>query len=131
MIERAPLDPVSFVSETEIAAKAAVYRPKLVPTSWDKICPGRVILLFGDTGIVAGRIVSRQTIRQPSTYLDDLQRKLCELVYAAPGVLKLRSTEWRVAEMVRAVAREIHRGDYDEVDLGVLLESLAGPNRDG
>jgi hypothetical protein len=125
VIERAPLDPISFEAEQDISAKAALYRPKILPTPRvDQICAGRVLLLWGDTGTVAARIASRQTIKQPSTYLEELQDKLRNRVYSASGVYPMRSTEWSIPELVRAVSRSIHLGDYQEVDLLALLEKI-------
>jgi dephospho-CoA kinase len=125
VIERAPLDPISFESEQEIPAKAALYRSKIVPTPRvDEICAGRVLLLWGDTGTVAARIASRQTIKQPSTYLEELQNKLRKRVYSAPGVHPMRSTDWSIPELVRAVSRSIHLGEYEEVDLLALLKKI-------
>jgi hypothetical protein len=127
VIERAPLDPISFETDQDIPAKAAWYRPRLIPTLYDRICPGRVLLLWGDTGTVAARIASRQTIKQPSTYLDGLQAKLMNRVYKAPGVHQMRSTDWSIPELVRSVARCIHLGDYEEVDVEGLLKKLESP----
>lgn len=124
VVERAPLDPVSFVSEAEIPAKAAWYRPRMMPTSYDQICSGRVLLLWGDAATVASRIASRQTIRQPPRYLEELQEKLQRKIYADSRVNQMFSTSWSVPELVRGVSRAIHLGDDRDVDLQTLLKKL-------
>jgi hypothetical protein len=124
VVERAPLDPVSFVSDEEIPTKAAWYIPKMMPTSYDQICSGRVLLLWGDCSAVASRIASRQTIKQPASYLGDIQERLRRKIYADSSVNQMFSTSWSVAELVRGVSRAIHLGDDRDVDLQTLLKKL-------
>jgi hypothetical protein len=124
VIERGPLDPISFEAEEGMREKAAWYRPRLVPTSLDLVCCGSVLLLCGDTEIVSSRIASRQTIKQPSNYLLHLQDKLRDRVYCDPNVNQMWSTAWNIPELVRAVSRKIHLEDYKETELLALLKKI-------
>jgi predicted ATPase len=126
VVERGPLDPLSFVADDEVAEKARVFSARLLPTQFDHICEGSVILLWGDSARISSRVASRQAIQQPPEYLDRLQRQLRTRVYPEqPGTVALQSTEWSVSELVRAVAGVIHAGLYRTVDLESQLSALA------
>jgi hypothetical protein len=126
VVERGPLDPLSFVDDDEVRRKATAFRPLLLPTKFDQLCAGSVILLWGDSARISSRVASRQAIQQPPGYLDGLQNRLRTRIYPEQaGAVSLRSTDWSISELVRAVAGVIHAGPYRSVDLGSRLSSLA------
>lgn len=125
VVERGPLDPVSFVAPTKIQEKAAWYRARVVPTTYDRLSSGAVIALFGDTNKVSARVASRQTIRQPPDYLRELQERLLHTIYIGDGVQQMMSTDWSIPQMVREVAEHIHLGVYRPANLQEQLEKLS------
>jgi hypothetical protein len=127
VVERGPLDPVSFVASEKTQEKAAWYQARVVPTSYDKLAGGSVVLLFGDTNKVSARVASRQTIQQPPEYLADLQTRLMSTIYVGAGVTRLMSTDWSISEMVREVAEHIHLSSYAVADVQDLLLKLSKP----
>jgi hypothetical protein len=117
VVERGPLDPISFVETAKLLEKARWYKARLIPTTFDSVCPGEVVLLWGDTAKVSTRIASRQTIKQPPEYLAELQDRLRSEVYAGSGVHCLHSTDLGISELVHAVADVIYLRSYETADL--------------
>ena len=124
IVERGPLDPISFVESGMIAEKASWFRPRVVPTSFDRICDGAVVLLWGDEAKVSARIASRQTIQQPPRYLAELQGRLRTTVYKSDGVHEMHSTDWSIPELVRGVVDIVHRREYSPADINAQLLKL-------
>jgi dephospho-CoA kinase len=124
VVERAPLDPLSFEEYERIPAKARRLAGYVTPTQGEKLQEGDVILMWGDPNVVSSRIAGRQTIAQRADYLRDLQTRLKERIYAIPDVHSLHSTEWSINELAKRVAEVIHLERSSPLDLQSQLQIL-------
>jgi hypothetical protein len=124
LIERAPLDPLSFEERDHMPAKAAWYGPRLRQGDMDRtLRSGRVLLLVGNTDDISTRLSRRKGERSDSDYLDDLQEKL-KLIYESSNVRIVPTHDLSLLELVKQMARIIHREEQSEVNLEELLQSV-------
>lgn len=125
LIDRAPLDPISFETPDQMGEKAAWYGPRLKQGDMDRrLRSGRVVLLVGDTQEISTRLSRRSGERSDSDYLDKLQRKL-EQIYTSDAVRVVHTNDLSLSELVKQIARIIHREEQSDVDLEELLQSVA------
>lgn len=126
LIDRATLDPITFIDEADMPDKAGHYKDVL--KGGDIKCnlrSGRVLLLVGDTKEIATRLFLRGQVGRKSSpkYLDDQQEKL-KSIYCVDEVQKVDTYNLTLLELVKKIARIIHREDYKEVNLEALLQSI-------
>lgn len=126
LIDRATLDPITFVDEANMPRKAEHYKEAL--KRGDDKCllrAGRVLLLVGDTKEISTRLLLRGEVgrRSNSDYLGEQQEKL-KSIYCVDGVQQVDTINLTLPELVKKIARIIHREDYHEVDLEALLQSI-------
>jgi hypothetical protein len=124
LIDRAPLDPLSFEERDHMPAKAAWYGPRLRQGDMDRtLRSGRVLLLVGNTDDISTRLSRRKGEISDSHYLDDLQAKL-RLIYESGSVRIVPTNDLSLLELVKQIARIIHREQQSDVNLEELLQSV-------
>ena len=126
LIDRATLDPITFVDEANMPRKAEHYKEALKRGDDRRILrAGRVLLLVGDTKEISTRLLLRGEVGRRSNpdYLGEQQEKL-KSIYCVDGVQQVDTTNLTLLELVKKIARIIHREDYRELDLEALLQSI-------
>jgi hypothetical protein len=126
LIDRATLDPVTFVEESEMPEKAKAYGANLrMGDVRVQLKAGQVLLLVGNTEEIATRLFLRgeSGSRNNPDYLDIQQDKL-KSIYCVPGVELVKTNDLTLLELVKKIARIIFRGDYQEANLEDLLRSI-------
>ena len=124
VVERAPLDPISFERSDRIADKARRFAKRVIPGRGERLAAGDVVLLWGDPEIVSSRIAGRQTTPQRPDYIGELQASLRDRIYGREELHPLRSTEWRINELAKRVAEVIHLKESRPMDLHDQLSRL-------
>lgn len=120
LVDRAPLDPLTFNEEYERSQKAARYSTKLSP---QKLQPGHIILLLGKPKEISSRLARRKGEPWDEDKLAELQENLKQ-VYGNPGT---NTYNWTLRQQVKALARIVYskkEQKYQECDLQGLLFSI-------
>jgi hypothetical protein len=126
IIDRATLDPITFVNESQMSTKAKHYQNDLKRGKEKcELRRGNVLLLVGDTKEIATRLWLRGQIGRNTRheYLQEQQEKL-RSIYCVPGVQVINTENLSLLELVKKIARIIHREPYPEADLEGLLQSI-------
>lgn len=126
LIDRATLDPITFIDEDDMPGKAGHYKDVLKGGDIkSKLRSGRVLLLVGDTKEIATRLFLRGEAGRKSSpeYLNKQQEKL-KSIYCVDEVQKVETYNLTLLELVKKIARIIHRENYKEVNLESLLQSI-------
>ncbi len=115
IINRGPLDPLSFTPDEELNSKASRILVELCPgkVSW-KVENGRVILLQGDAQELELRMIITQRKGYTAEKLEKMEVKLGE-VYGSDGVISFDTRGLIPADVARRVAEVIHLEDYKPV----------------
>ncbi|MGA9350331.1 MAG: SIR2 family protein, partial [Anaerolineae bacterium] len=123
VIDRCPLDPLTFTPDGEWPGKAARLHRAISPgRSKRKIQAGHVILLRGDEKVMAARLRVGHKRGSPE-YLAELHKSF-QKIYSRPGTTELDTRGLSIHEVVKRVAHIIHMQDYQEADLhGILLKT--------
>ncbi|WP_043352966.1 SIR2 family protein [Methylobacterium sp. B1] len=122
VVDRPPLDPLSFTASHEVAEKArrmlSAFSPGL---SHRRIVPGKVIMLEGLAAEFEARVIGRHK-ESDATLIQDLQDKLRGIY---PGTVGVETSGHSVHHVVKAVARSIHLDDYRSADLHKRLQDIS------
>lgn len=123
LIDRAPLDPLSFSEPQDLTDKAKWYREKLLLGDIKReICAGEVILLLCDSAESASRLSRRRGEETAAEYLGRLELML-KRIYPENETHVLDTRNMPLREQVKAIARVVHREAYKSAD---LTKRLAG-----
>jgi len=124
IIDRSPLDPLAFTPAHEWPKKAAFLKRHISPKrARRRLRPGHVVFLTGDADVLEARAVSRHKDFKPKG-LGEQQRRLEAVFPQADGVTVIDTREKGISEVVRRVARIIHREAYTEDDLQRKLDAV-------
>lgn len=125
IMDRGPLDPLSFTPDEKWSEKASHLLDKLCPdqAQWE-VEDGRVILLLGDSRELALRMVITQRETYTAEKLKIMEARLVK-AYGSDGVISIDTHGLTHAEVVRHVARIVHLDDYKPVcDLHKRLQYI-------
>ncbi len=122
VVDRAPLDPLSFATEHDVQAKAEAMRMAYGPgRSGRRVCPGQVILLKGDPEEMEIRVVGRHK-ESNAAVIGDLQNKLTK-IYSDSAIIDTSGRS--VHEVVAAISEIVHLQPYAACGLAERLDELA------
>jgi hypothetical protein len=125
IIDRCPLDPISFTLPNEMPKKADLLLDTIIPGSsansgW-RIVPGHIILLIGDEKQIKGRLSSRHK-KASQNYIKDMQKNMKKLCGTNTTIVDTRGLS--IEKMVKRIAQTIHMGEYVTTDIQSCLEEL-------
>lgn len=126
LIDRAPLDPVSFTPEERWSEKAEFLLKHLQGGKDSVVQPGNVLLLLGKPEEVQSRLRPGKSDKPGTDYLTKLQAKL-QAVYDGTGVHPFQTEGLDLPHVVKDLARTIFLGSYSELDLGGRLQDIRPP----
>jgi predicted ATPase len=116
IIDRCPLDPLSFTPDIDWKNKAAKLLRDISPGKSNRqIQSGHVILLCGDEHIISVRLASRHK-EGSAEYLKHMNERL-EKMYNGSGCTELDIRSMSIPEMVKRIAHIVHLVEYSEVNL--------------
>jgi len=129
VIDRCPLDPISFTPDEDWPRKASRLLQAISPGRSNRIVQsGYIILLHGDVKVLSIRLASRHKEGSPE-YLTLLYERL-STIYEGEGLTKLDIRGMSIPEMIKRIARIIHMDEYTEADIhGRLLAIKRGKLR--
>jgi hypothetical protein len=121
VIDRSPLDPLSFTEEKLIPEKVQFIKRAVSPgDSCRTIQSGHVIFLTGDPDEMEARVVGRNK-ESKAELIRDMQQKLSKIFRDASVVNTTGST---VYDVIKRVARIVLLEPYRPADLSALLDSF-------
>lgn len=129
VMDRGPLDPVTFTPEDEWCSKAERLLDAICPgqAQWS-VEDGRVVLLRGECGELALRMIMTQRKAYTADKLKELEEKL-RTVYGSNGVTEFDTNGLSPTDVTRRLAEVIHLDNYESTCN--LHERLNGIKRDG
>lgn len=113
IVDRSPLDPFGFTEPKDWRRKAHLLRSTIAPdTSNARLCDGTVILLRGDTGMMAARAIAKN--KETSPELLAKQQDLLSKVFEprGPGVRVIGTQTQTRAQVAKEIATLIY---FEEV----------------
>lgn len=124
ILDRGPLDPLAFIKHGTLSQRArklmlAICKPKLQK----EIVPAHIVLLTSDPVEMEIRATSRGK-KFPAAVLEKQESDLRFVYGPAPGVTVIDTRGLTTEEIVRRIARVIHRNEYTERILTKRLEWL-------
>lgn len=125
IMDRGPLDPLSFTSDEEWGGKASRLLGTLCPDQapW-KVEDGRVILLQGEGRELALRMIIMQREDYTAEKLTDMEARLAK-AYGSNGVISFDTRGLTPADVARRVAEIVHLDQYNPIcDLHQRLEHI-------
>jgi len=121
VVDRPPLDPLSFSDESDVAGKSRKMQGAFAPGfSKRKVCMGSVILLTGEPSELEARVIGRNK-ESSAPIISDLQAKL-QRIYPEHRVVNTHGAS--VHEVVHAVSKIVFLEPYKPCDLAKVLEKL-------
>lgn len=129
VLDRGPLDPLSFTPDADWKAKAASIRTGLCPgkSTW-RVEDGRVILLQDEGSELALRMILTQRKDYTAEKLTMMEDRLGK-AYGSNGVVRYDTRGLTPTDIVRRVAEIVHLEDYGQTC--DLHERLAQIKREG
>lgn len=125
VLDRGPLDPVSFTHNKEWEKKASLLLEKICPgqARW-RVEDGRVIFLRGDGSELSLRMVMTKRTDYTAKKLNQIQTKLSE-IYGTEGVTQFDTHGLTPSDVARRIAEVIHLETYfPTCDLHGRLETI-------
>ena len=128
MLDRGPLDPLTFTPTGEWSDKAGKLLNKICPgTKPYRVEDGKVILLIDDVKRLALRMINTNRPKYTEEKLKEMEGQL-KKAYGSHGVEVVDVRGWGRADVARRVAEIVHLEEYDPIcDLHTRLEMF----RDG
>ncbi len=115
MMDRGPLDPLSFTADDEWSAKAGLLLDTLCPGHAERaVEDGRVILLQGDPDELALRMIVTQRRHYTREKLERMETALRK-AYGADGVVRYDTRGLTASDVAQRVAEIVHLEDYSPV----------------
>jgi len=118
IIDRCPLDALSFTPENKWIDKAIFTRETITPDqSKIALCKGKVILMIGDPKVMEVRAMKLQK-NMPSQALE-YRQELFRVIYShdIPGIVEVDTYNKSVQRVAKEICRIIHIDDYEECNL--------------
>lgn len=110
IIDRCPLDPVSFTPPKQWPQKADRLLDKIAPGEEQNVVDGRVVLLTNDPEVLELRLImSEKEYRKER--LDQMQEDL-KIIYNMQGVDIIDTRKMTLHEIIKNIARIIHLEKY-------------------
>jgi hypothetical protein len=127
VIDRTPLDPISFTDEAGMPAKAQSIAGVLSPGRARRgIQDGHVIVLTGDPNDMEARVVGRHK-QSKADLIQDMQGKICRIFDSGSATSVVNTWGLSIPEVVKRVARIILLEEYKPLDLtGMLMRIRSG-----
>lgn len=125
VLDRGPLDPVTFTPDDEWSDKANRLLSELCPghASW-KVEDGRVVIIEGEGSEIALRLLFSQRIDYTPAKLQAMESKLNK-VYGVEGVTRLDTRGLTPSDVARRVAEIVHLEPYAQTcNLHQRLENI-------
>ena len=130
MLDRGPLDPLSFTADGEWSEKATLLLKTICPKQMNwKIEDGRVILLQGDSEELALRMIITQRKGYTAKKLHRLETQLSK-AYGSNGVTCFDTRGLTPADTTLRIAEIVHLEDYEQKTSN-LHERLVRIEREG
>jgi len=123
LVDRPPLDPLTFTPPTERPAKARLLSDAICPGGKWEIAEGTVIFLTADPKELAARVLATGR----DDYTEDKLRQMeadLRVVYDGPGVRELDTRGRSIAEVARSVSEIIHLQQYEPFNFSARLKAL-------
>lgn len=122
VVDRPPLDPLSFALPADTAAKAESMLNGFRPgKSTRRVVDGQVVMLSGEPRELEARVVSRHK-ESDAAVIENLQESLRK-IYEVEGEIDTSGSS--IHDVVKSVARRIHLAPYGPADLNKRLEDIA------
>ena len=125
IIDRAPLDPLAFTKQKQRKRKANFLLNKICfSDGGEKVKPGHVILLLGEPEILESRAIASGKKYN--------KNKLIKMENALKGIYKssnlsiVNTRNKSFANVIKEVAKIIHKQDYVTIDLHQRLVKIKG-----
>jgi len=121
LVDRCPLDPISFTPYEKWQEKAKFLLDKILEES-KEVVSGHIILLLDDPAVLELRLIT-----SPKEYTENRLKKLqedIEKIYHMKGVSKLDAKYMTSHEIIKKVAKIIYTEDYIEIDIKKELEKI-------
>lgn len=134
LVDRTPLDPLSFTPHDAWSQKVALLRQALQDETPDgSVRNGVIIHLVGDSREIAARLaVHRRLGKEPdddsysASKLVDMEARLRE-IYVGEGVVIVDTRGLSLADVVRSVARVVFCSEYPWFDVNAGFERYSLP----
>jgi hypothetical protein len=123
IVDRPPLDPLTFTPREEWSAKAKLLLDTICPDRKWKIVNGAVVLLKGDPAELSIRNLATGRDEYTPERLAEMQAAL-DIVYAEDSVFRLETRGMSMPEVTRKVAEIVFFDAYRECDLHSTLEAF-------
>ncbi|MCW8916750.1 MAG: SIR2 family protein [Magnetovibrio sp.] len=124
VIDRTPLDPISFTSVDKMPQKATSMLEGMSPAASRRTAqPGHVIVLTGDAEDMEARVVGRHKESDASD-IAEMQKKLCQIFNNGEPRSEVHTLGLSIHEVVKRVARIILLDDYDPADIDATLNQI-------
>lgn len=122
IVDRTPLDPISFTEVGSIKNKADSIIKGLSPgKSARGPCSGHIILLVGEPEDMEARVVGRHK-QSRANVISDMQEKL-KVIFSSPEVTVVDTAGMSIERVIKSVLKVILFGKYNPVNLGNVLEN--------
>lgn len=122
VVDRPPLDPLSFTDKPSLASKARKMIEAFRPGKAKRhIVSGKVILLKGEPNELEGRVIGRHK-ESSASVIEELQKNLMD-IYDSADIIE--TTGSSIHSVVKSISKKIHLEDYSEIDLDGYLCSIS------
>lgn len=122
LIDRCPLDPITFTPHDEWAKKADYLLREVTCDGATKIVPGHIILLLDDPAILELRLLPGAK-EYSADRLDQLQKDILK-IYTDKNISRLDAKYMTTHEIIKSVAKIIHTEDYRVIDVQKKIEEI-------
>lgn len=117
IIDRAPLDPLSFTKDKDLKEKTERYWDAIAPSLGKPLEPGSIILLKGDSEEIHFRLARKTGSSKYTTkYLAEMQDRLLK-IYKDKNVRIIDTRRMTLDQVVKEVSEVVHREEYKVVAL--------------
>lgn len=124
VIDRTPLDPISFTEDIKILEKAEKIISGLSPgSSVRKVQGGEVIFLSGDPKEMDARVAGRH--KESSAELISNNQEKLEKIHNLKGTKKVETAGTSICEVLKQVSRIIYLEEYEVLDLSGRLKDIS------
>lgn len=115
VIDRGPLDPLSFTKKEDLKDKIPSYWNDVSPSFGKPIQPGCVILLKGDECEISSRLARKTGTKETEPkYLEELQEFLMA-IYDLENTIIIDTANKSLCDIVKRVSEIIFREEYKPV----------------
>lgn len=124
LVDRCPLDPLTFTTLKDRPARADDLRRRILEESKKGLKHGKILMLTGDSEELSARLA----IQKPDSYspeaLAPMQEQL-KAIYQPYEPTAIDTTGLSLSEVVKRISQLIHNSPYVPSDLGKGLKSLS------